>query len=131
MRARAEVSKEPNEFPPATCRDLSENGDTNQGLNITAAKETLNEGFTDVKLADRAFYDPKETLILFLIFLHGEKKKPCTSVAAIHGQSPFHQRLRGQEVNSLWPGGFKVLLPRPSVINTVVVGGQTKRCRAA
>lgn len=72
MRARAEVSKEPNEFLPATCRDLSENGDTNQGLNITVAKETLNEGFTDVKLADRAFYDPKETVILFLIliFLH-------------------------------------------------------------
>lgn len=81
MRARAEVSKEPNEFPPATCRDLSENGDTNQGLNIIVAKETLNEGFTDVKLADRAFYDPKETVILFLIFifLHGPlptKKNP-------------------------------------------------------
>lgn len=90
------MSKEPNEFPPATRRDLSENGDTNQGLNITVAKETLNEGLTDVKLADRAFHDPRETVILFLIliFLHGPlKKKPYASVAAIHRQSRFHQCL--------------------------------------
>lgn len=85
MRARAEVSKEPNEFPPVTCRDLSENGHTNQGLNITVAKETLNEGVTDVKIADRAFNDPKETVILFLIFifLHGPlltKKNPAPAL---------------------------------------------------